>query len=221
MRIPLVMLKRQVPASNHEGHKDHKGKTGMEERSNSGVRCDRPAGWSAPSKQQNPRGATAMPQPGLIVTAIFLTALGQIATSQVAGQVVRVVECTPAGGHVVGGFASRDDRGVVRVLLYAFNTWDTQSLSGATFEVALNLAGAGWNGSGFGAGVSLRPRPQLALPADAGADATDRPRPVPPTSLDRRRCCGAWSPQTRRPSGRRSRSLRNLAPRCFRQPHQP
>ena len=39
-----------------------------------------------------------------------------------------------ASGHVVSGFASRDDRGVVRVLLYAFDTRDTQSRSGATFE---------------------------------------------------------------------------------------
>jgi hypothetical protein len=46
-----------------------------------------------------------------------------------------------AGGHLVSGFASRDDRGVVRVLIYAFDTRDTQSRSGATFEVALDLGG--------------------------------------------------------------------------------
>jgi hypothetical protein len=46
-----------------------------------------------------------------------------------------------AGGHTVSGFASRDDRGVVRVLLYAHDARDTQSRSGATFEVALELAG--------------------------------------------------------------------------------
>jgi hypothetical protein len=51
-----------------------------------------------------------------------------------------------AGGHVVSGFASRDDRGLVRVLLYAHDARDTQSRSGATFEIALDLAGL--NGSG-------------------------------------------------------------------------
>ncbi len=48
-----------------------------------------------------------------------------------------------AGGHVVSGFASRDDRGVVRVLIYAHDARDTQSRSGATFDIALDLAGLG------------------------------------------------------------------------------
>jgi hypothetical protein len=47
------------------------------------------------------------------------------------------------GGHVVSGFASRDDRGVVRALLYAHHARDTQSRSEATFEVALDLGGLG------------------------------------------------------------------------------
>jgi hypothetical protein len=51
-----------------------------------------------------------------------------------------------AGGHIVSGFASRDDRGVVRVLLYAHHAQDTQSRSGATFEVALDFVGLGGSG---------------------------------------------------------------------------
>ena len=46
------------------------------------------------------------------------------------------------GGHVVSGFASRDARGVVRVLLYSHGAQDTQSRSDATFDIALELAGA-------------------------------------------------------------------------------
>jgi hypothetical protein len=46
-----------------------------------------------------------------------------------------------AGGHVVSGFASRDDRGVVRVLLYAHDPRDTQSRSAATFDIALDVSG--------------------------------------------------------------------------------
>ena len=44
---------------------------------------------------------------------------------------------------MVGGFASRDDRGVVRVLLYAHHARDTQSRSEASFDVALDLDGLG------------------------------------------------------------------------------
>lgn len=46
-----------------------------------------------------------------------------------------------ASGQVVSGFASRDDRGVVRVFLYAHNSQDTQSRSGRSFDVTLNLDG--------------------------------------------------------------------------------
>jgi hypothetical protein len=88
-----------------------------------------------------------------------------------------------AGGHVVSGFGSRDDRGVVRVLLYAHNTRDTQSRSGATFEVVFDLAGLGGTGpvsvreyrfdrdhnSPFRLMRALRDRP-------ATAGATDRAR---------------------------------------------
>jgi hypothetical protein len=56
-----------------------------------------------------------------------------------------------AGGHAVSGFASRDDRDVVRVLLFAHDARDTQSRSGATFDIALDLAAL--TGSGR---VSLR-----------------------------------------------------------------
>ena len=48
-----------------------------------------------------------------------------------------------AGGHKVTGFASRDDGGIVRVLLYAHDPRDTQSRSGATFDIALELSGLG------------------------------------------------------------------------------
>jgi hypothetical protein len=45
------------------------------------------------------------------------------------------------GGQVVSGFASRDERGVVRVLLYAHHAQDTQSRSEASFDITLDLAG--------------------------------------------------------------------------------
>jgi hypothetical protein len=51
------------------------------------------------------------------------------------------------GGHVVGGFASRDDAGVVRVVLSAHHPQDTQSRSEAEFDVTLELAGLGWSGA--------------------------------------------------------------------------
>jgi hypothetical protein len=51
------------------------------------------------------------------------------------------------GGHVVSGFASRDARGVVRVLLYGHGAQDTQSRSDATFDIALDLAGLDGDGS--------------------------------------------------------------------------
>jgi hypothetical protein len=86
-----------------------------------------------------------------------------------------------AGGHVVSGFASCDDRGVVRVLLYAFDTLDTQSRSGAAIEVALEMAGLGGTGpvsvqeyrfdrdhnSPFRLMRALRDRPASAAPAPA------------------------------------------------------
>ncbi|MFI5455932.1 MAG: hypothetical protein ACHRXM_10825 [Isosphaerales bacterium] len=51
-----------------------------------------------------------------------------------------------AGGHVTSGFASRDDRGVVRILLYAHHAQDTQSRSEASFDVTLDVDGLGWAG---------------------------------------------------------------------------
>ena len=44
------------------------------------------------------------------------------------------------GGHVVSGFASRDGN-ILRVLLYAHNGPDTESRSGAEFDVSLRLSG--------------------------------------------------------------------------------
>jgi Glycosyl hydrolases family 39 len=49
-------------------------------------------------------------------------------------------------GNVLGGFASRDDRGVIRILLYAHHAQDTQSRSEASFDVTLDLDGLGWPG---------------------------------------------------------------------------
>jgi hypothetical protein len=91
-----------------------------------------------------------------------------------------------AGGHVISGFASRDRRGVVRVLLYAFNTQDTQSRSGATFEVALELGGLGGTGppsvreyrfdrdhnSPFRLMRTLRDRPASASSSDRARQAS-------------------------------------------------
>jgi hypothetical protein len=57
-----------------------------------------------------------------------------------------VLPARVSGGHTVGGFASRDDRGVVRVLLYTHHAQDTQSRSGAAFDVALDLDALGWDG---------------------------------------------------------------------------
>jgi hypothetical protein len=50
------------------------------------------------------------------------------------------------GGHVVGGFASHDEHGVIRVLLYTHHAQDTQSRSDASFEITLDLSGLGWRG---------------------------------------------------------------------------
>lgn len=49
-------------------------------------------------------------------------------------------------GHVVGGFASRDQQGTVRVALYSHHAEDTQSRSEAEFVLALDLDGLPWNG---------------------------------------------------------------------------
>jgi hypothetical protein len=49
-------------------------------------------------------------------------------------------------GHVVSGFASRGERGVVRALLYTHDARDTQSRSGSSFDITLNIGGLGWDG---------------------------------------------------------------------------
>ena len=51
-----------------------------------------------------------------------------------------------AGGHKVSGFASRDDRGVVRILVYSHHAEDTQSRSEASFDVTLDVEGLGIQG---------------------------------------------------------------------------
>jgi hypothetical protein len=50
------------------------------------------------------------------------------------------------GGHVVGSYASRDEQGIIRVLLYSHHAQDTQSRSDASFEITLDLDGLGWKG---------------------------------------------------------------------------
>jgi hypothetical protein len=49
-------------------------------------------------------------------------------------------------GHVISGFASHDEHGVVRALLYAHDPADTQSRSAASFDITLDVTGLGWTG---------------------------------------------------------------------------
>ncbi|HWE37049.1 MAG TPA: hypothetical protein VG406_10820 [Isosphaeraceae bacterium] len=49
-------------------------------------------------------------------------------------------------GNVVGGFASRDDKGVVRLFLFAHHSEDTQSRSEAAFDLTVDLDHPGWTG---------------------------------------------------------------------------
>jgi hypothetical protein len=46
----------------------------------------------------------------------------------------------------VSGFAARDRRGIVRVVLYTHHAQDTQSRSEASFNIALDVAGLAWPG---------------------------------------------------------------------------
>jgi len=57
-----------------------------------------------------------------------------------------VLSANSAGGHVIGGFASRDGQGVVRVLLYTHDAQDTQSRSDTSFDVSLDMKGLGGKG---------------------------------------------------------------------------
>jgi hypothetical protein len=50
------------------------------------------------------------------------------------------------GGHRIGGFASRDEKSVVRVSLYSHHAEDTQSRSEREFDVSLDLRGLDWKG---------------------------------------------------------------------------
>jgi hypothetical protein len=92
------------------------------------------------------------------------------------------------GGHVVSGFASRDDRGVVRALLYTHDARDTQSRSGSSLDITLNIGGLGWDGpasvqecrfdqdhnSPFRLARALRDRPVLGPSTDPAALAAVR-----------------------------------------------
>jgi hypothetical protein len=49
-------------------------------------------------------------------------------------------------GNITSGFASRDESGTVRILLFAHHAADTQSRSETSFEITLNLDGLGWPG---------------------------------------------------------------------------
>jgi hypothetical protein len=60
------------------------------------------------------------------------------------GEEYWVLRGQTVGGHAVGGFASRDDPGAVRVLLFAHNAQDTQSRSEAPFDVTLDVGGLTW-----------------------------------------------------------------------------
>jgi len=50
------------------------------------------------------------------------------------------------GGYVVSGFASRDEAGTIRTVLYSHDGEDTQSRGNAVFEVTLDLTGLDWEG---------------------------------------------------------------------------
>ncbi len=56
------------------------------------------------------------------------------------GPEYRVLPEQTVGGHIVSGFASRDGK-VVRALLYSHDMLDTESRSGAEFDVTLRLTG--------------------------------------------------------------------------------
>jgi hypothetical protein len=51
-----------------------------------------------------------------------------------------------AADRITSGFASRDARGVVRILLYSHHAQDTQSRSGASFDITLDIDGLAWSG---------------------------------------------------------------------------
>jgi hypothetical protein len=62
------------------------------------------------------------------------------------GDLYWVLPARIVGGHRVSGFASRDQEGAIRVLLYSHHAQDTQSRSGALFDITLNLGRPGWKG---------------------------------------------------------------------------
>lgn len=53
------------------------------------------------------------------------------------------LERQTVAGHVVTGFASRDEQGTIRVALFSHHSEDTQSRSGAEFEIELQLRALG------------------------------------------------------------------------------
>jgi hypothetical protein len=91
-----------------------------------------------------------------------------------------VLPAQKVGGHKVGGFASRDNHGVVRILVYTHQAEDTQSRSDASFEVTLEIDGLRFDkeakveeyrfdrdhNSPFELARSLRDRPAAAAQPD-------------------------------------------------------
>ena len=64
-----------------------------------------------------------------------------------------------AAGNVVSGFVSSDERGVIRILLYAHHSQDTQSRSDASFDYDAQSRRAELGRTRSGAGIPLRSRP--------------------------------------------------------------
>jgi len=94
---------------------------------------------------------------------------------------------TTVAGHVVTGFASRDERGTIRVALFAHHSEDTQSRSDAEFEIELELSEVGLkrgdqaelteyrfdrvHNSYFAKACELRQRQSVATPAGEAPEA--------------------------------------------------
>jgi hypothetical protein len=86
-------------------------------------------------------------------------------------------------GHVVSGFASRDARGIVRILLYTHHAQDTQSRSDASFDLSLNLDNVG--GSGPVAIKEYRFDREHNSPFPLAKRIRDRPATEPKTDTNR------------------------------------
>ena len=82
-------------------------------------------------------------------------------------------------GHVVAGFGSQDERGVVRIVLYArHHADDTQSRSQATFDIALDLDHLGWDGAAR-CGNTVSTRTTIRISGRRGPSAIGRRAATP------------------------------------------